>query len=367
MNRFQFPNVHPLILASSLSPFSDPDLIQSVLSGIGLLISALVAIAVLNLENNPKGRVKFSFFGRELFEIEKAKIRKWVIRALVTSIFVGIFAFVFDYSSKKAASKQTEAILSDIQTSLSPFTNVKVSFQLTYELKGSQSLEYARRVESEVNGFMKRLGTLVIDDELVWYLHVVPGKGVLPSNLLLGMSHEFWLPRGSTLLPAFHTEDAAFGIINETSVRIRLFKKPVEISLFDHQIDSSDPEPDLDVSLDDNQTTPFEKYFRSTGVFSVEGHEIPIDNIKKSSDNPFLSTRELPGSQIVFLSGDVGLPGEKVEAEMRQLWINVADLPTWKIPLRKVTCYCLPDGRTVYQYRFPPEHDQMLKELEGRQ
>lgn len=279
----------------------------TILKLLGVLIPGALGVIGLLTETRNKTTNQITRWGR------------FAVFGIVSLTIVSIIAQILDSSKEASTAKQAAAkaqiaaedaraqveksnqILHEVQRSLNPLKDVRVSYSFRVPLDDPSLASYRERL-------LKGVRDLAAD-----YLknpHIDPLAYVMIPDKTGGVEVVRITPK-SPLFPQ-PQETVAFYLIRYSGVNMSFYRSPSPVSAFSEKDPSRRPHPDLEWEVGTSKSEDpaseamaLEYDFRS-GTLDIVVSSMPV--FIRNSDGSIISTIDLSGSQLVAGEGGRTLP-----------------------------------------------------------
>jgi len=334
----------------------DLELLKVILGILSIFGATVSGVAALLVEYKDKKTGRITKWGR------------YALFGLAISFLIGTSNAWIDYTQKSRETRdaaersrinteKTLQIVSDINRSLNPFKDVRVSFSFAYPFDDPDLAPYRQRLDQGVRDLLPDIQSQGQGDVqgVQWYMK----KG----NTIRSVS----IKKGSSLAPS-SSEYLAREIFFRRALTLNFFKTPIDPSTFD----ISEPAPDITMrflaSEYDEEEMPVE-YDLDSKTITFHGFRILSEPQDWGSTGKIVSMLDLPGSQLIIqLEYDQAVtsfrnqPLKRILPQSIDVDLGIADRREWQ--LSKFELYKGPRGTTNFVYSFPNTYEEILTELE---
>src|SRR5262245_25265881 len=303
------------------------------------------------------------------------RITKWgryALCGLAISFLIGTSNLWIDYTEKSRKTRddaersrinteKTLQIVSDINRTLSPFKDVRVTFGISYPFDHPDLARYRQRLDEGVRALLHDIQSSRQEVQGVSFK-----IGGSDGSIEVVRIHE-----GSPLLPNESKEYLASEVFFRRGLTLNFFKVPINPSTFDHE------EPDIKISFEDYEykETIEVHYDLKRKTITFWGFHILAKPESWDSSGKIVSMLDLPGTQLIIqLEYDdavtffANLPRPNVHLERINLphsilvHLSIADRRSWDLPRERFELYKGPKGTTNFVYSFPKTYEEILTE-----
>ena len=337
----------------------DLELLKVILGIVSIFGATASGIAALLVEYKDKKTGRITKWGR------------YALYGLAISFLIGTSNLWIDYTQKSRQTRddakkshinteKTLQIVSDINRTLNPFKDVRVSFSFAYPFDDPDLARYRQRLDEGVRALLPDIrpqgeGPQREVQGVKWYMMV--GDRIRTVSI----------KKGSPLAPS-SSEYLARQVFFRRALTLNFFKTPINPSTFD----ISGPAPDITTEFladeYDEEEMPVE-YDLDSKTIRFHGFSILSKPQDWKSTGKIVSMLDLPGSQLIIqLEYDEAVtffPNEPLKRILPQsidVDLGIADRREWHLSEFKL--YKGPRGTTNFVYSFPNTYEEILTEIE---
>jgi hypothetical protein len=344
----------------------DPEFLQTILGILSIFGATASGVMALLVEYKDKKTGRMTKWGR------------YALCGLAISFLIGTSNLWIDYTQKSRKTRddaersrinteKTLQIVTDINRTLNPFKDVRVTFAISYPFDHPDLARYLQRLDEGVRALLPDMQSSHEEIQGVsWQME----KG---GRIVWVRIHE-----GSPLFPSRSSEPLAFQVFLRRGLTLNFFKTPISPSTFDLR---SDDIPDIRMSFDEDEyKNEIEvRYDLESKAIEFVGYGILSKPESWESSGKIVSMLDLPGTQLIIqLEYDAAAT---VFATPRNLagWehlerinlphsidvdLAIADRRSWHLPQQRFELYKGPRGTTNFVYSFPNSYEEILTETE---
>lgn len=334
----------------------DFELLRTVFGLLTIVVGTASGIAALLVDYRDKQTGQITKWGR------------YAILGIGASFVIGAINLWVDYTQKQlqtreAANRAREAseaslrILTDVTRTLNPLKDVRATYWATYPFDQTELARYRQRLEDGLRALLPSLseGKFVQGAHRSW----PPGDGTVVE--------EVTLEQNSPLFPDPNKETFAYTILARTEMRIKVYKTPMDPAVLAKT--RTAPQPDLQMYfLGYNKLR--EEYNLQKRRISVYGFNIESDPRYWDSSGNIVSVLDLVGAQLVITIHHSTVsfkePNKRVEAELTDLALKIADRSDWWLRKDKLKLYRDDTASPFYVYVFPNTYESLLLETKRK-
>ena len=338
----------------------DLELLKVILGILSISGATVSGVAALLVEYKDKKTGRITKWGR------------YALYGIAISFLIGTSNLWIDYTQKsrqasndaeksRINTEKTLQIVTDINRTLNPFRDVRVTFHVSYPFDHPDLARYLKRLDEGVCALLPEIQSSRREVQGVSWVMDRAG------TILVVRIHE-----GSPLFPNKSSEHLAFQVFFRRGLTLNFFKTPINPATFDDDI----PDPDITMGFDgDEYKNEIEVHYDlERKAVEFVGYGILSKPESWDSSGKIVSMLDLPGTQmIVELEYDQAVTAfanltQDVQLERINLphsihvGLGIADRRELLIRKDKFELDKGPYGTTNFVYTFPKSYEQILNE-----
>lgn len=219
----------------------------------------------------------------------------------------------------QAQLKKSDIILREVDRTLNPLVDVRISYWMRVPLDDPEMAEYKQRLEKGVEQIVANHAANRTD----------PRFGS-PAKLRQGKVLQVYVPVTSPLFPQ-RAETIPYYVLAFSGLHLQFFIKPLGISAFEIADPAKFPTPDLEMQV--NSFGPLESsnsyqllYDLETHTLQISAYGLPSDSDSWHSDGKILSSVDLANVQLAAVIDNTMAPAPSVAGKPPVIDQQIAQL-----------------------------------------
>jgi hypothetical protein len=308
----------------------DLEFLKVILGILSILGATASGIAALLVEYKDKKTGRITKWGR------------YALYGLAISFLIGTSNLWIDYAQKSRQTRddaeksrinteKTLQIVSNINRSLNPFKDVRVSFSFAYPFDDPDLARYRQRLDEGVRALLPDIRPQREGPQR-------EVRGVKWSMMVGDTIRVVSIKKGSPLAPS-SSEDLAREVFFRRALTLNFFKTPINASTFESDIVGLAPDITMTFLSDEyNEEEMSVQYDLDSKTISFHGFSILSKPQEWNSSGKIVSMLDLPGSQLIIqLEYDEAVtdfpdqPFKRILPQSINVRLGIADRREWRL------------------------------------